>query len=71
MNQFQSRGQRDDWIKAQMKSLEKAIKDKGNTINKLKEEIKRDDDRREKLQQDLEVAEENMVCVRKELETVS
>ncbi|KAH8878172.1 Structural maintenance of chromosomes protein 3 [Schistosoma japonicum] len=71
VNQFQSRGQRDEWIKDQMKSLSKAIKDKENTINKLTEEIKRDDERREKLQQDLEVAEENMTCVRKELETVS
>ncbi|RTG84847.1 structural maintenance of chromosome 3 (chondroitin sulfate proteoglycan 6) [Schistosoma bovis] len=71
VNQFQSRSQRDEWIKDQMKSLSKAIKDKENTINKLTEEIKRDDERREKLQQDLEVAEENMTCVRKELETVS
>lgn len=54
-----------------MKSLGKAIKDKENTINKLIEEIKRDDERREKLQTDLDVAEENMSCVRKELETVN
>ncbi|OON23261.1 RecF/RecN/SMC protein [Opisthorchis viverrini] len=71
VNQFQSRSQRDDWIKDQMKSLAKAIKDKENTISKLTDEIKKDDDRREKLQKDLEVAEENMACVRKELETVS
>ncbi|VDP97697.1 unnamed protein product [Trichobilharzia regenti] len=66
VNQFQSRSQRDEWIKDQMKSLAKAIKDKENTINKLNDEIKRDDDRREKLQQDLDVAEENMTCVSEE-----
>lgn len=54
-----------------MKSLGKAIKDKENTINRLTDEIKRDDERRDKLQKDLDVAEENMICVRKELESVS
>nr|VZI44501.1 unnamed protein product [Spirometra erinaceieuropaei] len=71
LNQFRSRGQRDDWIKNQMKSLSKAIKDKENTIAKLTDEISKDDDRKTKLQADLTVAEENMNCVRTELETVS
>ncbi|KAF5405707.1 hypothetical protein PHET_00673 [Paragonimus heterotremus] len=71
VNQFQSRSQRDAWMKDQMKSLAKAIKDKENTISRLTEEISADDERLEKLEQDLTVAEENMNLVRKELETVS
>ncbi|KAF8567710.1 hypothetical protein P879_10068 [Paragonimus westermani] len=71
VNQFQSRSQRDAWMKDQMKSLAKAIKDKENTISKLTEEIGADDERLEKLEQDLTVAEENMNLVRRELETVS
>ncbi|VDM02243.1 unnamed protein product [Schistocephalus solidus] len=70
LNQFRSRGQRDDWIKNQMKGLSKAIKDKENTIAKLTDEISKDDDRKTKLQADLTVAEDNINCVRTELETV-
>lgn len=54
-----------------MKSQGKAIRDKESTISKLTEEIKKDDDRRAKLEKDLAVAEENMNAVRAELETVS
>ncbi|VDD75697.1 unnamed protein product [Mesocestoides corti] len=70
LNQFRSRVQRDEWIKNQMKSQSKAIKDKENTIAKLTEEIKKDDERCAKLQRDLESAEENLNTVRAELEVV-
>lgn len=71
MNQFRSRVQRDEWIKNQMKSQAKAIKDKENTIAKLTEEIKKDDERRAQLEKDLEGAEENLNTVRTELDAVS
>ncbi len=54
-----------------MKSQGKAIKDKENTISRLTDEIGKDDDRRSKLEKDLEVAEEKMNTVRAELEAVS
>ncbi len=53
-----------------MKSQGKAIKDKENTISRLTDEIGKDDDRRSKLEKDLEVAEEKMNTVRAELEAV-
>ncbi|KAH9283189.1 Structural maintenance of chromosomes protein 3 [Echinococcus granulosus] len=71
VNQFRSRVQRDEWIKNQMKSQAKAIKDKENTIAKLTEEIKKDDERRAQLEKDLEGAEENLNTVRTELDAVS
>uniref|UniRef100_A0A0R3W898 Structural maintenance of chromosomes protein n=1 Tax=Taenia asiatica TaxID=60517 RepID=A0A0R3W898_TAEAS len=71
VNQFRSCVQRDEWIKNQMKSQAKAIKDKENTIAKLTEEIKKDDERRAQLEKDLEGAEENLNTVRTELDAVS
>lgn len=54
-NQFQSKQQRDEWIKNQMRGLNKAIKDKENTISRLKEEIRKDETRDNKLTADLQV----------------
>lgn len=42
-SQFTSRAERDKWIAKELKSLQKAIKDKKEQIAKLKEDLKEDD----------------------------
>merc|ERR1711936_1087164 len=41
-SQFTSKDQRDEWIKNELKSLNKQIKDKGQQIERLAEDLKRD-----------------------------
>lgn len=48
-NQFTSRDERDNWIKKELKSLNKAIKDKEDQIRRLREDLTNDDKRAEHL----------------------
>ncbi|XP_052773319.1 structural maintenance of chromosomes protein 3-like [Mya arenaria] len=49
-NQFRSREERDSWIKNELKSLNKAIKDKEEQIRKLTEDTGQEEKRREMLE---------------------
>lgn len=70
VNQFASKADRDRWIKTQLEIHGKAREDKEKTINRLVEEIKKDEERRECLERDLAQAEENINAIRSELDIV-
>ena len=55
-SQFTSKDQRDDWIKKELKSLNKQIKDKGEQIDRLTEDLKRDSKRKVELEKKIEEA---------------
>ena len=49
-NQFTSREDRDKWISKELKSLNKAIRDKEDQIRRLKEDLVNDSNKAEKLE---------------------
>ncbi|XP_064630415.1 structural maintenance of chromosomes protein 3-like [Lineus longissimus] len=49
-NQFTSRDDRDNWIKKELKSLTKAIRDKKDQISRLDDDLKRDGTKAEQLE---------------------
>ncbi|XP_077991930.1 structural maintenance of chromosomes protein 3-like [Glandiceps talaboti] len=49
-NQFRTREQRDDWIKKELRSLNKSIRDKDNQISRLQEDIAADYKKNEELE---------------------
>ncbi|XP_070540446.1 structural maintenance of chromosomes protein 3-like [Ptychodera flava] len=49
-NQFRTREQRDDWIRKELKSLNKSIRDKDNQIARLQEDIAADYKKNEELE---------------------
>jgi structural maintenance of chromosome 3 (chondroitin sulfate proteoglycan 6) len=53
-SQFTSKEQRDEWIKKELKSLYKQIKDKTEQIDRLAEDLKRDGVRRSELEKHIE-----------------
>lgn len=53
-SQFTSKGQRDEWIKKELKSLNKQLKDKSEQIERLGEETKRDQKRKVELEKRIE-----------------
>ena len=55
-SQFTSKEQRDEWIKKELKSLNKQIKDKAEQIDRLTEDLKRDSKRRVELEKKIEEA---------------
>merc|ERR1719412_1831489 len=55
-SQFTSKDQRDEWIKRELKSLNKQIKDKGEQIERLTEDLKRDKKRKVELEKKVEEA---------------
>jgi structural maintenance of chromosome 3 (chondroitin sulfate proteoglycan 6) len=55
-SQFTSKDQRDEWIKKELKSLNKQIKDKGDQIERLTEDLKRDSKRKVELEKKIEEA---------------
>jgi len=55
-SQFTSKEQRDDWIRKELKSLNKQIKDKTEQIDKLTDDLKRDSKRRVELEKKIEEA---------------
>merc|ERR1712036_19729 len=55
-SQFTSKDQRDEWIKKELKSLNKQIKDKGQQIERLAEDLKRDAKRKVELEKKVEEA---------------
>ena len=55
-SQFTSKDQRDEWIKNELKSLNKQIKDKGQQIERLAEDLKRDAKRKVELEKKVEEA---------------
>lgn len=55
-SQFTSKDQRDEWIKKELKSLNKQIKDKGEQIDRLTEDLKRDGKRKVELEKKIEEA---------------
>jgi len=55
-SQFTSKEQRDDWIKKELKSLNKQIKDKGEQIERLESDLKRDAKRKVELEKKIEEA---------------
>merc|ERR1719412_479177 len=55
-SQFTSKDQRDEWIKNELKSLNKQIKDKGLQIERLTEDLKRDKKRKVELEKRVEEA---------------
>ncbi len=57
-SQFTSKDQRDDWIRKELKSLNKQIKDKAEQIDRLTEDLKKDAKRRVELEKKIEEATE-------------
>merc|ERR1712156_175708 len=55
-SQFTSKDQRDEWIKKELKSLTKQIKDKGEQIERLTEDLKRDKKRKVELEKKVDEA---------------
>ena len=55
-SQFSSKDQRDEWIKKELKSLNKQIKDKGGQIEKLGEDLKKEAKRKVELEKKIEEA---------------
>jgi len=55
-SQFTSKDQRDEWIKKELKSLNKQIKDKGDQIERLTEDLKRESKRKVDLEKKVEDA---------------
>ena len=55
-SQFTSKDQRDEWIKKELKSLNKQIKDKGDQIERLTEDLKREAKRKVDLEKKIEDA---------------
>ncbi|XP_059093382.1 structural maintenance of chromosomes protein 3-like [Tigriopus californicus] len=55
-SQFTSKEQRDEWIKKELKSLNKQIRDKTEQIEKLTEDLKRDSKRRGELEKKIDEA---------------
>merc|ERR1719412_2911258 len=55
-SQFTSKGQRDEWIQKELKSLNKQIKDKGDQIEKLGHDLKREASRKIELEKKIEEA---------------
>lgn len=55
-SQFTSKEQRDEWIKKELKSLNKQLKDKADQIDRLTEDLKRDAKRKEELDKKIEEA---------------
>eukprot|EP00096_Caligus_rogercresseyi_P011256 TRINITY_DN4374_c0_g1_i1.p1 TRINITY_DN4374_c0_g1~~TRINITY_DN4374_c0_g1_i1.p1 ORF type:complete len:1212 (-),score=525.73 TRINITY_DN4374_c0_g1_i1:216-3815(-) len=53
-SQFTSKDQRDNWIKKELKSLNKQIKDKGDQIERLSEDLKRDAKKKTELEKRIE-----------------
>ena len=49
-SQFTSKGQRDEWIQKELKSLNKQIKDKTEQIERLGEDLKRDSKKKNELE---------------------
>ena len=49
-NQFTSRGDRDKWITKELKSLNKAIKDKDEQIRRLRDDLSADQTKAETLE---------------------
>ncbi|PAA80750.1 hypothetical protein BOX15_Mlig028690g1 [Macrostomum lignano] len=67
-NQFQSKQQRDDWIKQQMRGLNKAVRDKESTIAKLQEEIDNDAKRVTELEATIASCEKELVELKGDLD---
>jgi structural maintenance of chromosome 3 (chondroitin sulfate proteoglycan 6) len=55
-SQFSNKGQRDDWIKKELKSLNKQITDKGGQIEKLGQDLKREASRKVELDKKIDEA---------------
>ena len=55
-SQFTSKEQRDEWIRKELKSLTKQIKDKDNQIDRLAEDLKREAKRKVELEKKIEDA---------------
>ena len=55
-SQFTSKEQRDEWIKKELKSLNKQIKDKTDQIDRLTEDLKREGKRKVELEKKIEEA---------------
>lgn len=55
-SQFTSKEQRDEWIRKELKSLNKQIKDKSEQIERLAEDLKRDAKRKVELEKKIEEA---------------
>ena len=55
-SQFTSKEQRDEWIKKELKSLNKQLKDKTEQIDRLTEDLKKDAKRKVELEKRIEEA---------------
>ena len=55
-SQFTSKDQRDEWIKKELKSLNKQIKDKGDQIERLGQDLSRESKRKIELEKKIEDA---------------
>ena len=55
-SQFTSKDQRDEWIKKELKSLNKQIKDKGDQIERLSTDLSRESKRKIELEKKIEDA---------------
>ena len=55
-SQFTSKEQRDEWIKKELKSLNKQIKDKTDQIDRLTEDLKREGKRKVELEKKIDEA---------------
>ena len=54
-NQFTSRDDRDKWITKELKSLNKAIRDKEEQIRRLRDDLQNDQRKGEKLEKQIKV----------------
>lgn len=58
-SQFTSKEERDTWIQKELRSLQKALKDKNEQIARLTDDIKRDVDKKATLEKKVEVG---LIC---------
>jgi len=67
-NEFRSKEERDKWIGKELKSLNKAIRDKEDQITRLKTDLAEDQEKAQKLEKDIKVnttPDYNIHCVSK------
>lgn len=55
-SQFTSKADRDTWIQSELKSLSKQIRDKKSAIERLKDDLKKDDERKTLLEKKIDVS---------------